>query len=78
MFKIINNITPQYLSKRFTRKETKYAMRNSGSLYMDRPNTEYKRRSSSYRGANLWKSLDRNIKGATDLLSFKQQYLSMY
>ena len=77
MFKIVNNLTPHYLSNRFKRKETRYAMRKGDRLYLDRPKTEYKKRSFSYRGAKLWNSLDDNVKSAINLMSFKQQYFSI-
>jgi hypothetical protein len=78
MFKIVNNLAPSYLSKRFTKKESRYNTRNNDGLYMDKPNTEYKKRSLSYRGAKLWNSIDRNVKNTDDIMSFKQRYLSAY
>ena len=78
MYKIMNDLTPHYLSKRFTKKETKYAMRNNNRLYLDRPRTEYKKRSFCYRGAKLWNSLDENVKGATNLMTFKKMYMAVY
>jgi len=78
MFKIVNQQAPSYLSKRFTKKESRYYTRNANDLYMNKPNTEYKKRSLSYRGANLWNSLDENVKSTDDLKSFKQRYISTY
>ena len=78
MYKIINNDAPNYLCNRFSKKETKYNMRNNGNLYLAKPNTDYKKRSLSYRGAKLWNSLENNIKCAMNLNSFKQKYLSVY
>ena len=77
MFKIVNHDAPHYLCKRFERKETRYNMRNSDNLKLVKVNTEYKKRSLSYRGAKLWNSLDDNIKSAIDLKYFKQRYLSL-
>jgi hypothetical protein len=71
MFKVINNIAPTYLSDRFVKKEIKYDMRQKNILYIGKPNTEYKKRSFSYRGALLWNSLDDNIKYAPNLAGFK-------
>ena len=78
MFKIINHWTPNYLCKRFVRKETRYNMRNSNNLHLVKPNTEYKKRSFSYRGAKLWNSLDNDVKSAINVNDFRQQYLSVY
>ena len=78
MFKIMSNQAPHYITSGFTRKETKYELRNSNALYLDRPRTEYKRRSFYYRGAKLWNSLDKNTKCAINLMSFKKRYLSIY
>ena len=72
MFKIVNRDAPHYLNNRFVRKETRYNMRNSGDLHLVKPNTEYKKRSLSYRGAKLWNSLDANVKSVSNLKDFKQ------
>ncbi len=78
MYKTLNDMAPRYLTKRFENKETKYDMRNKCTLKMDRPKTEYKKRSFTYRGAKLWNSLDINVKNATSLPSFKKQYWINY
>lgn len=72
MYKIVNNLAPNYLCKRFVKKETCYNTRNKNDFLMEKPNTEYLRRSFSYRGAKLWNSLDDNVKNACNLISFKQ------
>ena len=72
MFKIINNQAPNYLCKRFVRKETCYNTRNKNDLMMGKPHTEYMRRSFCYRGAKLWNSLDDNVRNACNLTSFKR------
>ena len=73
MYKIVNNLAPQYLCNKFKRKEENYNMRVSNTLCIDKPNTEYKRRSFTYRGAKLWNSLEENIKNAVNVTTFKQQ-----
>ena len=78
MYEVMNNQAPHYLTSGFTRKETKYGLRNSSALYLSRPRTKYKSRSFYYRGAKLWNSLDENTKCAINLMTFKQRYLSIY
>ncbi len=77
MYKAVNNILPTYICKRFERKQVQYNLRNSNVLFIDKPNTEYKKRSFTYRGANLWNTLNDNVKSAITLASFKKQLQSM-
>ena len=72
MYKIMNNQAPSYLCKRFVRKDTGYNTRNKNDVVVVKPNTEYMRRSFTYRGARFWNSIDGNVKNACNLISFKQ------
>ena len=72
MYKIVNNQAPSYLSNRFSKRETCYNTRHKHDLFMQKPNTEYMKRSFTYRGAKLWNSLDDNVKNACNPISFKQ------
>ena len=71
MYKIMNDQAPNYLCSRFTRKANHYNTRNKNEILMCRPNTEYMRRSFSYRGAQLWNQLNENVKNASNLQAFK-------
>ena len=71
MYKIMNNQAPNYLCKRFTKKELWYNTRTKDDIEIAKPNTEYMKRSFSYRGAKSWNSLDGNVKNACNLNIFK-------
>jgi len=72
MYKIVNNQAPSYLCNRFHKNVTCYNSRHKNDLVMHKPNLEYMKRSFTYRGAELWNSLDYNVKNACNLKSFKQ------
>ncbi len=74
MYKIIHNQAPNYLCNRFAKQETYHNTRNRNVLTIEKPNTEYKKRSFSYRGATLWNSLDENVRNACNLVSFKRLF----
>ena len=72
MFKVMNALVPQYICNRFKEREVKYNMRSNNVLFMEKPNTEYMKRSFTYRGAKLWNSLDDGVRNVTDLANFKR------
>ena len=60
MYKIVNNMVPEYLSSHFVlRSDTlTYNLRDSdGTLAIPQPRTNYCKRSLSYSGVVLWNSL---------------------
>ena len=77
MYKAVNNLLPTYICSRFKEKEVQYNLRNNNVLVIDKPNTEYKKRSFTYRGASLWNTLNDNVKSAINLASFKKQLQSI-
>jgi len=77
MYKAVKNLVPTYICNRFSEKDVQYNLRNSNVLSIERPNSEFKKRSFTYRGANLWNTLNGNVKSAINLASFKQQLRSM-
>ena len=44
MFKIMNNLAPQYLSKFFTQRESHSDTRSKNNLHIKVPKTEYKKK----------------------------------
>jgi len=79
MFKAVNNLVPAYICNRFYEKDVQYNLRKSSDnvLLIDTPHLEYKKRSFTYRGAELWNTLNDNVKSAINLASFKKQLRSM-
>ena len=71
MYKIVNNIVPEYLSSRFV---FRYNLRDSdGTLAIPQPRTNYCKRSLSYSGVVLWNSLPLNIRKSLSLNEFKSK-----
>ena len=73
MFKILNGQTPDYLSNKFIFRNdtTSYRLRNSEKrLALPQPRTNYVRKSLSYSGAVLWKSLQTDIRASKTLGEF--------
>ena len=74
MFKIMNGHTPNYLSKRFSIKDSGYELRGYKNLDIPIPNTDFKKRSISYCGATVWNSLPDELKKACNVSHFKAKY----
>ena len=75
MYKAVNNLAPEYICNRFCIKESKYNMRASNTLVIAKPNTEFKKRCFTYRGAKLWNELDNDARNASTLANFKSQII---
>lgn len=73
MYKIINNLAPEYLQSLFSQHHSVYDTRNSeGRLALSKPNTNYLKRSFSYSGAMLWNKLPKNLKNASSINHFRR------
>ena len=73
MFKIANDLVPEYLSDKFTSVNTIHRHNLQGaqhSLIIPRPTTKALKKSCHYRGALTWNSLSVEAKQATTLNSF--------
>ena len=59
-FKTLRGVAPTYLSELPTiRHNNTYRLRsNNRKLYLEKPNTNFLKRSFSYRGAVSWNSLE--------------------
>ena len=76
MFKIYNQLAPDYLSDMFIRSNERhnYSLRNSDTNFiLPFPHTEAGKRRFSYHGAHLWNSLPSDIKAAPSIDSFKDR-----
>ena len=65
MYKAINNIVPEYISDitpPFVRDQTNYPLRNRNDFTVPINKTEIFRKSCIPSSANLWNSLDNNLK----------------
>ena len=73
MYKIINDHAAPYLSKFVNlRSNERYNLRGYQMLSIPKPNTNYKMRSLSYRGAVSWNGLDMTCKKSRNVNHFKQ------
>ena len=80
MYRIINNICPDYL-KNYVSYTSDISCRdtrstNCNQLYMPKPNYELFRKSFMYSGAAIWNSLPLHVKNATLVNTFKCLYLN--
>ncbi|KAL4238884.1 hypothetical protein ACF0H5_003591 [Mactra antiquata] len=79
MYKAINNICPQYLSKKFMKNNvecTHYlrSAENNQLLHVPKPRLEFTKKSLDYSGPKLWNALPNEVQTARTLDSFKQKY----
>ena len=79
MYKIVNNIYPDYLknhiayTSEFNSRYTKSS--TSVQFYIPKPNCKLFRRSCMYSVAAIWNSLPCDVKTAIYATSFKSRYL---
>ena len=76
MYKIVNNMVPDYLSSQFVfRSDTlTHNLRDSVcSLAIRQPRTNYSKRSLSYSGAALWNCLPLDIRQSPSFDEFKSK-----
>ena len=70
MFKIMNHLSPTYLSEKFQTS----IIRKKCSIYIPRPRTDLFMSSLSYSGAKLWNELPTLLREKNSLQSFKADY----
>ncbi len=72
VYKVMNNIGPDYVKDIFNVKDNLYNMRNTRPLIQPNYNTvTYGRNSIKYKGAMIWNKLPKDIKEALSLKQFK-------
>ena len=80
MYRIINNICPDYLKKLcliYLLHIMSTWSTNYNQLYMPKPNCELFRKSFMYSGSAIWNSLPLHVKNATSVNTFKCLYLKL-
>ena len=73
MFKILNGLTPPYLSEMFTHSALfhDYGLRSSKmNLALPRSRTDFYRNSFAFTGAKIWNDLPNSVKEETSLKKF--------
>ena len=72
LFKILEGMTPNYLSELFVKADTPYDIRDKFKLIQPlKRTTTYGLRSFQYYGAHVWNMLPVNMKAAQSLREFK-------
>ena len=76
MYRIINNICPDYLKKNYVSYTSDVSSRdirsiNCNQLYTTKPNSEHFRKSFMYCGAAIWNALPIHVKNASSVNTFK-------
>ena len=78
MYKCINNIAPNYLSEMFKScyDSTVYSLRSTKSnrLFIQRPNTNFMKRTFQYSGTLLWNEIPLSLKNIQNIDVFKKRY----
>ena len=73
MFKVTNDLLPDNVCKLFEKKEYNYNLRrNPNNVDVPFPSNNFKKRSLSYRGAQLWNNLSAVAQSAAKLTAFKR------
>ena len=76
MYKILNQVDPQSLTKLFSYKsdKTEYHLRDiSSSLCLPKPRSENMKNSFMYDGSKHWNSIPKDIRESKSLSSFRQK-----
>ena len=75
IYKVMNDLAPNYLASRFNVKNSGYTLRGYKNLSIPKPRTDSKKRSFSYCGSTMWNSLPDAVKSSCNLAQFKMKYL---
>ena len=76
MFKVRNSMVPRSISNLFQRTDDvhNYETRQVQNYFPPKPNTNFKKKSFSYRGAVAWNSLSCDLKRSQTIQSFKNKF----
>ena len=75
VYKVLHGLSPPYLTKLITYRQTIYATRHivTNRLFLPKPKTESKKRSFSYTASKLYNALPLNIQTSPSLQIFKKR-----
>ena len=71
MFKIINDLAPEYLKQLIMYKPNSHYLRNSSHLSLPKPRTDRCKQTFYYRAASLYNTLPYDVRSASTIQSFK-------
>ena len=78
MFKVLNNLTPTYLTDSFRAINSVHSINtrqsSAGDLYVPKCNLNYGKKAFSYKGCVLWNVLSNEIRNAQTFMSFKMMF----
>ena len=70
-YKILNNMTPEYLKDMFHFKSSPYSLRNQNTLSLPKPNTNYCKRTFVYRASSEYNKLPLDLRQIPAFTTFK-------
>ena len=70
VYKILNNLTPNYMTENITFKTSDYALRSNQNLNLPKPKTNSCKRTFFYRAVSCYNQLPIEIRNAATLRSF--------
>lgn len=73
MYKIMNNLTPEYLRNEFELRTHSYPSRIGAQIKLPKPRTNYLKRSFKYRNAKAYNTLPPHIKSSPSVNTFKSK-----
>ena len=71
VYKVLNELAPQYLRESFKFCQYNYSLRSNGKLSLPKPRTDYCKRTFSYQGALQFNNLPLNVTLLDSLSIFK-------
>ena len=79
MYKALHNLSPTYISSKFTYTNTIHQVNlrssSDSTLYIPKPNLEIFRKGLAYSGPRIWNNLPISVRNAPSLDSFKERYM---
>ena len=73
MYKILNDMSPEYLKEKFSFKISTYNLRQNENLALPKPITQNCKRTFLYRGSKLYNDLPKNVRQAGSIALFKKK-----
>ena len=77
MYKILNDMAPDYLKDKFSYKSTNYFLRQGENLSLPKPNTQKCKRTFLYRGVKMYNDLPHDIRQSSSLSVFNKKITMM-
>ena len=77
-YKHYYNLLPEGLQSLLVKTSHRYELRNKITYVVPKPNTEYLKKSISYKAVTLWNSVDKELKLTNSLVRFKTSVKALH